>query len=145
MDKKEKEEFMKQKRAAYKKARTFGLFLFIVVMAFCCILGLMIPVRPKESVLEKRELAKFPQITVSGVLDGSYFSDISTWYSDSYPLRDVWMSGSNAMKKLYGIKTKQIVSNRAQQMRFQLLQKMKMKRHLRLLQKNQSRNLFRQK
>ena len=64
MDKKEKEEFMKQKRAAYKKARTFGLFLFIVVMAFCCILGLMIPVRPKESVLEKRELAKFPQITV---------------------------------------------------------------------------------
>ena len=54
MDKKEKEEFMKQKRAAYKKARTFGLFLFIVVMAFCCILGLMIPVRPKESVLEKR-------------------------------------------------------------------------------------------
>ena len=112
MDKKEKEEFMKQKRAAYKKARTFGLFLFIVVMAFCCILGLMIPVRPKESVLEKRELAKFPQITVSGVLDGSYFSDISTWYSDSYPLRDVWMSGSNAMKKLYGIKTKQIVSNK---------------------------------
>ena len=62
MDKKEKEEFMKQKRAAYKKARTFGLFLFIVVMAFCCILGLMIPVRPKESVLEKRELAKFPKI-----------------------------------------------------------------------------------
>ena len=50
MDKKEKEEFMKQKRAAYKKARTFGLFLFIAVMAFCCILGLMIPVRPKESV-----------------------------------------------------------------------------------------------
>ena len=112
MDKKEKEEFMKQKRAAYKKARTFGLFLFIAVMAFCCILGLMIPVRPKESVLEKRELAKFPQFTVSGVLDGSYFSDISTWYSDSYPLRDVWMSGSNAMKKLYGIKTKQIVSNK---------------------------------
>lgn len=58
MDKKEKEEFMKQKRAAYKKARTFGLFLFIVVMAFCCILGLMIPVRPKESVLEKKRVGK---------------------------------------------------------------------------------------
>ena len=112
MNKKEKDEFIRQKKAAYKKARTFGLFLFIVVMAFCCILGLMLPVRPKESALEKRELAKFPSFSISGVLDGSYFSDISTWYSDSYPLRDVWMSGSNAMKKLYGIKTKQVVSNK---------------------------------
>lgn len=93
----------------------------------------------------KRELAKFPQITVSGVLDGSYFSDISTWYSDSYPLRDVWMSGSNAMKKLYGIKTKQIVSNKGTADEIPVVTKMKMKRHLRLLQKNQSRNLFRQK
>ena len=112
MNKKEKDEFIKQKRKAYKKARTFGMFLFIVVMVFCCILGLMLPVRPKESALEKRELAKFPTFSVSGVLDGSYFSDISTWYSDSYPLRDVWMSGSNAMKKLYGIKTKQVVSSK---------------------------------
>ena len=112
MNKKEKDEFIQQKKAAYKKARTFGLFLFIVVMAFCCILGLTLPIRPKESALEKRELAKFPSFSISGVMDGSYFSDISTWYSDSYPLRDMWMSGSNAMKKLYGIKTKQVVSNK---------------------------------
>ncbi len=112
MNKKEKDKFIRQKKAAYKKARTFGLFLFVVVMTFCCILGLMLPVRPKESALEKRELAKFPSFSISGVMDGSYFSDISTWYSDSYPLRDVWMSGSNAMKKLYGIKTKQVISNK---------------------------------
>ena len=66
----------------------------------------MIPVRPKESVLEKRELAKFPQITVSGVLDGSYFSDISTWYSDSYPLRDVWMSRKQCYEKALWNKNK---------------------------------------
>ena len=66
MNKKEKDEFIRQKKAAYKKARTFGLFLFIVVMAFCCILGLMLPVRPKESALEKRELAKFPSFSVAG-------------------------------------------------------------------------------
>ena len=113
MNKKEKDEFIKQKKAAYKKARTFGLFLFVAVMTFCCILGLMLPIRPKESALEKRELAKFPTFSISGVMDGSYFSDISTWYSDSYPLRDVWMTGSNAMKKLYGIKTKQVISNKS--------------------------------
>lgn len=113
MNKKEKDEFIRQKKKVYKQARIFGLFLFIAVMAFCFILGLMIPVRPKESELEKRELAKFPEFSVSGVLDGSYFSDISTWYSDTYPLRDVWMSGSNALKKLYGIKTRQIVSGNA--------------------------------
>ena len=79
MNKKERDEFIRQKKAAYKKARMFSLFLFIVVMAFCCILGLTLPIRPKESMLEKRELAKFPSFSISGVMDGSYFSDISTW------------------------------------------------------------------
>lgn len=93
-----------------KSARLLCLFLFIFVMVFFCLLGLAIPIRPKESELEKRQLAEFPQISVEGVLDGGYFSDISTWYSDSFPLRDLWMSGNNAVKNLYGIKTKQIVS-----------------------------------
>lgn len=105
-----KDEFISQKKKVYKKARTLCLFLFIVVMAFFCILGLILPIRPTESSLEKRKLAEFPTFSIEGVLDGSYFSDISTWYSDSYPLRDLWMSGSNLLKGLYGVKTRQVIT-----------------------------------
>lgn len=106
-----KKEFLNRKKKVYTNARMLCLFLFILVMVFCCILGLVLPIRPTESELEKRTLAEFPEFSVGGVLDGSYFSDISTWYSDSYPLRDVWMSGSNLLQKLYGIKTRQVITN----------------------------------
>lgn len=103
-------EFLKKKKASYTRGRKLCLFLFAAATAFFAVLGLMLPIRPTESDVEKRTLAKFPEFTVSGALDGTYFSDISTWYSDSFPLRDTWMSGNNLVKGAYGLRTKQVVS-----------------------------------
>lgn len=104
-------EFMRKKKKAYMRSRTVCLFLFIVTMAFFCILGLLLPLRPKESALEQRELETFPEFSVEGALDGSYFADISAWYSDSFPMRDLWRSGSDILKSGYGIRTRQVISS----------------------------------
>ena len=77
-------------------------------------LGLLLPLRPKESELEKRELSKFPKPTVSTVLNGEFFSDISTWYADTFPFRETLMSANAKMKKLYGITTQEIYGDAAQ-------------------------------
>lgn len=39
-------------------------------------------------------------------LNGEYFSDVSTWYSDTYPFRDALVSADQKLKGLYGIESK---------------------------------------
>ena len=77
-------------------------------------IGLLLPLRPKESELEKRELSKFPKPTVSTVLNGGFFSDISTWYADTFPFREKLMRANASMKKFYGITTQEIYGDAAQ-------------------------------
>ncbi len=97
----------------YKKTmlRLFTLkrlifFCFIVIMAFT---GLLWFARPKTSETEKRELAKFPKITLSGIWDGSFFTDVDTWYSDTYPLREKLISGYQSFQSHFGIRTEQLI------------------------------------
>ena len=61
----------------YRKATiviTGAAVLCMTVVAF------LLPLRPKVSETEKRELAKFPEFTWSALWDGSYFAGISTWF-----------------------------------------------------------------
>ena len=94
---------------ALKKSWLVTAALFSAVMIFFTLLGLVLPLRPRESALENRNLAEFPKVSVSGILDGSFFEGVSEWYSDTYPLRDTWMRGNDVMKGLYGIRTTRII------------------------------------
>lgn len=67
----------------------------------CCIF-----VRPATSDLEKRKLTEFPKFTMATFLNGQYFSDISIWYADTYPMRDSLMNLSQEMKNVYGVRQK---------------------------------------
>lgn len=78
--------------------RVFMLLLF----AFF-ILSLIIPLRPKYSENEKRELAKFPKFTLSSFLSGDYFDGIGNWYSDTFPLRENLTDLNARVTGLYGI------------------------------------------
>ena len=60
---------------------------FIVLLFAFFVLSLIIPLRPKYSESEKRELAKFPKFTISAFFSGKYFSGLNEWYSDKFPLR----------------------------------------------------------
>lgn len=58
--------------------------LFVVVFNFF--------ERPAYSELENRELAQRPKFSVEGLLAGKYTTLVSSWYSDSEPYRDTFMT-----------------------------------------------------
>lgn len=59
--------------------------------------------RSTVSELERRELASFPQFSWESLRSGAFTNDVSTWYSDSEPYRDLFMSVSMAVSKYQGI------------------------------------------
>ena len=87
-------------------AKILGFGLMLALMGF---IGLLWFARPDTSVVEKRDLAEFPDLSWSAFWDGSYFKGIDTWYADTFPLREGLISGSQTMENLYGIRSDQIV------------------------------------
>lgn len=79
------------------------IYLLIVGIVFAALTAVFIffP-RPTFSELEKRELARFPDIAdYSGKID-QYPSDISTWFSDSEPFRDRFLTMSMSLRGAMG-------------------------------------------
>ena len=101
-----KRKYTKKQRQIIKKYHNLGIILFAGVMLLGAFLGLLFFVRPKTSEKEKRSLAKYPSFTMKTFLNGEYFSDVSTWYSDTYPFRDALVSADQKLKGLYGIESK---------------------------------------
>ena len=93
-----KRRYTRSQRQQLKKFRTLGVLIFAAVMAIGAFIGLLFFVRPKKSTVEKRMLAKFPSFTITSFLDGSYFEDVSLWYSDTYPMRDKLVSADQALR-----------------------------------------------
>lgn len=54
--------------------------------------------RSEVSLLEKRDLATFPQFSPERLADGSFTAEVSSWYSDSEPFREELMSMSMYLK-----------------------------------------------
>ena len=86
--------------------KILGFGLMLALMGF---IGLLWFARPDTSVVEKRDLAEFPDLSWSAFWNGSYFKGIDTWYADTFPLREGLISGSQTMENLYGIRSDQIV------------------------------------
>ena len=104
-----------------ERARLNGLIRGIKILAFGAvmlilgIIGLLLFLRPDTSVVEKRELAKFPAFSWSDFADGTWFKGIDTWYSDTYPLREPMIAVSQKLESLYGIRGTQIVDAAGQE------------------------------
>ncbi|MCD7734822.1 MAG: hypothetical protein LUH48_06820 [Clostridiales bacterium] len=96
------EEHAPRKRARGLRPRvvTFG-----VVLAVLTVLAMIYPLRPTYSEQERRNLTEFPEFSLSALADGSYFDDISTWFADTFPLRDTFLTLQNSVERLYGIQT----------------------------------------
>lgn len=94
-----------ERTAIIKNAVFFG------VLGIGAIIALIIPLRPTKSDVEKRELAKFPEFTVGGFLDGSYFAGIDSWYSDTFPFRELFIEANSRLQSLNGIGNIQIHGN----------------------------------
>lgn len=90
----------KQQGSIYEAISAFLIFLFLFFLFW---IGILLPLRKQYSVEEKRELKKFPKFSLEGILKGSYFQDIATWYQDSYPGKEEWLSLDGKVKNLYGL------------------------------------------
>lgn len=75
---------------------------FFIVLGLLTVVSFIIPLRPTVSNSEKRELAKFPEFTLDALLEGTYFDDITTWFSDTFPGRESWITMSNYISSTHG-------------------------------------------
>ena len=78
------------------------LMLFLVAFFICALtlLNLCQTERPTVSESENRNLATMPQLTLVDVLDGSYFSDLMAFFSDTFYSRETFVQLSKQMDRL---------------------------------------------
>ena len=77
--------------------------IYITVMSVVFIAATIILTtfpRPKYSEVEKRDLAQFPEWSVSKLAQGTWTSEVSSWFSDSEPYRERLMTLSMKIKDL---------------------------------------------
>ena len=73
------------------------------VFGSVAVLNLIQPNRPTESVTEQRNLAEMPEFSVEALKDGTYFSQLSLFISDTFLYRDQLVTLSKKMDTLKGI------------------------------------------
>ena len=61
----------------------------------------LVDVDATESKTENRHLAGPPEFSLSALLDGSYISDLETYYADTFPGRDMLLSANKALNGFY--------------------------------------------
>ena len=97
----------RKKKKNYKYTK-YKIYVFSAVLMLMTIIALIIPLRPKESKVEKRTLTKFPAFSVQSFLNGEFLNGISTWYADTFPFREALLTGNTRYRGLYGIQDNQI-------------------------------------
>ncbi len=75
---------------------------FFAVLYILSIAAFIIPLRPTYSSMDRRQLSAFPEFSIEALLSGDYFDDINTWFSDTFPGRDSWLSLSMGIDTLHG-------------------------------------------
>lgn len=76
----------------------YSAIVIVMFLAFAIVFNTF--PRSTYSELEKRELAKFPEYSAERLKSGEFTRDISTWFSDSEPYRDVFMGLSMEVDNL---------------------------------------------
>ena len=92
-------------KAVKKSVKLYKVILpcaFVGMLVLGLLVSLIIPLRPKFSEKEKRELAKFPSFSFSALADGSFFRGIDAWFSDTFPFREAMISANEKVENLRG-------------------------------------------
>ncbi len=105
----EKQEISKKEKARIRnRFRRWGIRAFFLLFIVIGVIGLILPLRPTESDVEKRTLTVFPTFTWESFINGDYTDQISTWYSDTFPFRDQLISADAQFERLYGLNKEEI-------------------------------------
>lgn len=99
-----KEHSENDKKKTKKEVR--GVQVLLAAMGIVCLgllgTGLALPLRPSYSASEKRALAAFPAVTRASPLSGQYFTDLTSWFSDTFPGRETLLTLGAKVESLYG-------------------------------------------
>lgn len=80
-----------------------GIALSSLTLAVFFVIGCLWFARPEESELENRRLTAFPEFTWESFISGEYTSQISLWFSDTFPTREGMIGANDKIHQLYGI------------------------------------------
>ena len=86
---------------------------FIAVLMIMTLIAFILPLRPETSAREKRKLREFPRFSIASLLSGDYFDDISMWFSDTFPGREMMLEISDRMDALHGLNKNEVVLNQS--------------------------------
>ena len=97
----------KKLRKSYRKKanrtmRKVQAVSFMLMIALGFLLSWIFPLRPTQSESEKRELTAFPSFSFKTLWDGTFFDNISLWYSDTFPFREAMVGANSKIHSLYG-------------------------------------------
>ena len=118
MDREERRRLRKERQAKRRRRLDLrlsrrlvsGLFLFWLLIS----LFLLVFPRSKVSNIEKRELTKFPALSLNSWFSGEFTDGVMTWYTDTVPFRDAFKNANNNLKSLFGISsgnTAEVIGN----------------------------------
>lgn len=99
----------------YRRGSRGKAAVFFTILILVMIFSLILPLRPRESKLEKRELAGFPEFSVETLLNGEYFQGIDTWFSDTFPARDLFFQINEGIRSLYGARSEVTIHGQVEQ------------------------------
>lgn len=97
--------FTRRQRAQVQRFRSWTVRAFCVVLVMGFVVGLAFFARPTASAVENRNLTEFPQLTWNTFWDGSFFSDLSLWYADTYPPRELLIGLDRDFESLFGVRS----------------------------------------
>ena len=80
----------------------------LIIWIAATVLAILPMFRESYSEVEKRELKKFPEFSWESFANGDYFDEISLWFSDTFPLRDGFVSLNTKLTNTFGINTVQV-------------------------------------
>ena len=92
----------KKEKQNINKTIALKVVAFFLMLYVGATISFMIPLRPTYSESEKRDLKEFPELSYEAIVSGSYFDDISTWFSDTFPFREQLTRLNTSLKKLSG-------------------------------------------
>lgn len=96
----------KQKKETVKPLRpvfAIGNIVYTSVFFGIITVALLILPRSSQSLIEKRDLAEFPEFTWEDFLNGNYTEGIAEYYNDTVPYRDSLKNAAALIKSAYGV------------------------------------------
>ncbi len=95
----------KEPRVPKRRRISDIVYLMTILTAFETIgIAMLVFPRSTESITEKRELKKFPELSAESWFSGDFTAGISEWFSDTVPARDEVTNLSTQLRELRGFR-----------------------------------------